>query len=283
MYWIERAPLPLVGVVFLATLVAAHELARLSGRHLSARAVSTEARGYLVSSALALLGLLMAFTFAAAQERFLIRQDLVVSEANAIGTAYLRAQMTDPPGRARLSVELERYAEARTRFNTVRDLREDAANARETGAAQGVIWRDLTEVVRSNTVANLNLGLMNSFNEMFDLAAAARAAREARIPVAILRALLFCSLTVAAVVGFTEGDERRWSGVLAGVLVLLTLAFCLILDLDRPLSGAVQVNRAPLQRALDDIRASEAAKRAAPAAPASAIPNLQDQGPRQPG
>jgi hypothetical protein len=47
-------------------------------------------------------------------------------------------------------------------------------------------------------------------------------------------------------------------------MALLTLAYMLILDLDRPLSGSVQINQAPMQRALEGIRQGEAAARAAP-------------------
>lgn len=275
MYWIERAPLALIGLALFLALMAAHEIALQIARRLASQSFTSETLGYLVSSALALLGLLMAFTFGAAEERFMLRQSLVVTEANAIGTTYLRIQLLDPPSRDRLSGDLARYAEARLRFTAARSAEDVESNTRETAALQDAIWRELNTVVHTNPAPDLNLGLMITVNDMFDLAASARAARDARIPVAILRSLVFCSLIVAAIVGFAEARERRWTGALLGVLLLLSLAFCLILDLDRPVSGTVRINPAALQRALADIQRGEAAKRLATAKQSASPPIAQ--------
>src|SRR6478735_9623096 len=50
---------------------------------------------YLVGGILGLLALLLAFSFSMALDRYEERRHLVVKEANAIGTAYLRAQLLD--------------------------------------------------------------------------------------------------------------------------------------------------------------------------------------------
>jgi len=62
----------------------------------------------LQGAILGLLGLLLAFSFAAAGARFLERQDLIVQEANAIGTAYLRADLLDELYRSELRAALKR-------------------------------------------------------------------------------------------------------------------------------------------------------------------------------
>jgi len=248
-------------------LILAHELALRLGRRLSREAGRSEARGYIVSSALALLGLLVGFTFNAAQERFQARRDLVVAEANAIGTSYLRLQLLEPPWRDVLGREFLAYAETRLGFTQAGTPAEIDRNARRTGEAQAQIWRDLRPALRAESDPGLNLALVQSLNETFDVAAARRAAREARVPLPILRALLLCSLTVAAIVGYTEAAERRATGVLFGVLLLLTLAMSLILDLDRPAGGRIRERDAPLQQAVAEIRASQAAKQVRPASP----------------
>src|SRR6478672_13471954 len=46
---------------------------------------------YLLGGSLALLALLLAFTFGLVLNRYEARRQLVTNEANAIGTAYLRA------------------------------------------------------------------------------------------------------------------------------------------------------------------------------------------------
>jgi hypothetical protein len=268
MNWLEHAPLLLIGVVIAVALIVAHEVAHWLGRLVAGKAPGSEARGYLVSSALGLLALLMAFTFSAAQDRFSVRQDLLVKEANAIGSSYLQVQLLDPPWRDDLSRELLRYAQVRARFQDVETPGEIEAISRQTAALQDGIWRTLAGAVRANPVPTLNPVLVEAVDESFDFAASNRAARETRLPVAILRLLVLASLAIAAIVGYTEAFDRRDTGVVASVLLMLTIAFCLILDLDRPVSGRVRINEAPIRRAADDISRREAAK-----APSAARPS----------
>src|SRR6185369_13969522 len=74
---------------------------------------SVAQEGYLLGSALGLLGLLLAFSFGMVLSRYEARRELVVKEANAIGTAYLRAQLLDDPFRTRLSNLLVDYTQNR--------------------------------------------------------------------------------------------------------------------------------------------------------------------------
>jgi hypothetical protein len=264
---LESAPLPAIALVMLAALVLAHEAAFRLSRRARKSARQDETRGYLVSSALALLGLLMAFTFSAAQDRYRARQILVVAEANAIGTSYLRTQLLDAPWRRILGDDILRYAQTRIAFGGAVTEDEIERNADLSGQLQQRIWRDLAPALRTNPVAGLNLALVQTLNETFDLAATRRAAREAHVPLAILRALALCSVTVAVLVGYSEGPGRRDTGMLVGVLLLVTLAFCLILDLDRPQTGSVRVSEAPLVRAVEDIRAIQQPQSTGPAPP----------------
>jgi len=265
MNWIEEAPLWLVAPLLMVSLVALNELGMRLARSGAQQNISGEARGYMVSSALALLGLLMAFTFSAAQARFVLRQELVVAEANAISTTYLRIQLLDQPWRADLSRQIVQYAQLRAGFDEAAGPNAIADNARQTAAAQGRIWEALGGAVHANTILPVNLALINSANETFDLAATRRAARETCVPPSILYALLASSLLVSGMVGFAAGGGKQVHiGVSTGVMALVTLAFCLILDLDRPVSGAVRVSSAPMQYMLDDVRRSEAAAAQAP-------------------
>src|SRR5580765_2907353 len=69
--------------------------------------------GYVVSTVLGLLALLLAFTFSLAVDRFDARRALVLEDAKAIGTTYLRAQLLTEPYRARMSDLLIRYTDNR--------------------------------------------------------------------------------------------------------------------------------------------------------------------------
>src|SRR5271165_4059660 len=55
--------------------------------------------GEMVAATLALLAFMLAFTFGLAASRFDVRRGLVIDEANAIGTTYLRAGLLPEPYR----------------------------------------------------------------------------------------------------------------------------------------------------------------------------------------
>jgi len=256
----------MVGLVMIAGLLLAHELGvRLARRtHAAGNDGDNEERGYLISSALALLALLTAFTFSAAQDRWRLRQDLVVDEANAIGTTYLRFQMLQAPHRQALSQDMLLYTEARVAAGRAPTPTAAAAAAARAESLQPRIWRDLTVAVQASPLPTLIPPLVQTTNETFDLAAARRAADEVRVPLAVVRILAFSAFAGAAMIGFASRGQRRQFSVFLGAMTLLTLAYVLILDLDRPTSGSVRINQAPMHRALESIRQAEAATRAAP-------------------
>ena len=88
-------PLP-VAVVFLAVALvslAAYEIGFRVGRRWQERTPDEKEgpSGILVGSVLALMAFLLAVTMGMASDRFDSRRQLVLDEANAIGTVYLRA------------------------------------------------------------------------------------------------------------------------------------------------------------------------------------------------
>jgi hypothetical protein len=189
--WLENAPIWLIGLAIAAALTLAHEGGRRLGRRLrKSDERAAEVRGYLVSSALALLGLLIAFTFGAAQDRWRVRQELVIAEANAIGTTYLRAQLFEPPARDELSRGLLQYGDLRLRATEARTARQVEDNDRQVAALQQSLWMNVRGAMRSTPDPALKSTFLQSMNETFDLAEARRAAEEVRVPVTVLRVLI---------------------------------------------------------------------------------------------
>jgi hypothetical protein len=62
------------------------------------------------TSTAALVAFLIAFTFSGAATRFTNRVDFIVKEANALGTAYLRADAIAEPHRSQLKAALREYS-----------------------------------------------------------------------------------------------------------------------------------------------------------------------------
>src|SRR5512139_2654095 len=73
----------------------------------------SEVSGAIIGAVFALLGLLIAFTFSGAYSRFDARRQLIVQEANAIGTAYLRLDLLPVAAQAPLREKFRAYAASR--------------------------------------------------------------------------------------------------------------------------------------------------------------------------
>src|SRR5688572_28662020 len=112
--WLSNLPLWAIGAFLLASVLIAartgHYLRRW--RNSDSANHAPEHGGQetsIVSGLLGLLALLLAFTFSLAIDRFEIRRQLVIADSNAVGTAYLRAQLLPEPHRTRLSGILVDY------------------------------------------------------------------------------------------------------------------------------------------------------------------------------
>lgn len=129
-----------------------------------------------------------------------------------------------------------------------------------TGDVETQIWKVLSATIRTHPTATFNPSILQTTNDMFDLAASDRTIREAHVPVTIIRALTVYSLIAALLLGqnLASARERHLIGA-ASLLVLVALAMALILDLDRPATGTITVSTIPFDRAAAAIKAMETA------------------------
>ncbi|HYX45258.1 MAG TPA: hypothetical protein VE820_00315, partial [Sphingomicrobium sp.] len=97
----------------LAAFALGHWARKRSAREGKATSLEQSQEGLIVSGVMVVVGLMIGFTFSLALDRFEQRRLLVVTEANAIGTSYLRAQLLDEPDRTRLSGLLTAYTDNR--------------------------------------------------------------------------------------------------------------------------------------------------------------------------
>jgi hypothetical protein len=202
--------------------------------------------GAIQGAILGLLGLLLAFSFAAAGGRLLERQDLIVQEANAIGTAYLRADLLDEPHRSELRAALRRYTEHRIEFS--RRLRSglDAAALAEVERLHARIWTAASAGVASRPASML--GVLGPVNEVIDLHATRLAAGRKRLPPLVMGLLIACSTLAVAVIGYGCGvGGRRRTPLTVSLAVLIATALWITVDLDHPRAGLVRLSDAPLE------------------------------------
>jgi hypothetical protein len=209
--------------------------------------------GYVLSAALGLLGLLIAFVFSMANDRFVERRQLVVAEANAISTAVLRYQLMPEPHRSELIHSMADYVKVRLEFYDFGAdmLRVGEAEA-QAEAMQAKIWRQVHAAVRTPEGAPLAMGVMMPTNEMFNLETTRRAALEERVPV------IFAVVTAAIMGHGLAPGRRRHLVATCGLFILVAMAISLIVDLDSPRVGSVRVPQAPMENVAREVEAMAA-------------------------
>src|SRR5205807_1701661 len=118
--------------------------------------------GTMVGATLGLLAFILAFTFGLAAQRFDTRRQVLLDEANAIGTTYLRAAMLPERGEELRSL-LRKYVEVRldaVRFDDV------SAGIRESEALQNELWSNTVDLARKSP-DSIVVGLfVQSLNEL---------------------------------------------------------------------------------------------------------------------
>jgi hypothetical protein len=221
---------------------------------------SSDSHNFLLSAALALLGLLIAFTFSMASTRYDARRDALLREANAVERTSLRFDIIEEPTRGKLSQDMLSYLDARQAFFAARaDMSAVERADAWTNRVEERIWRTLTDWIRVHPENTSNASLMQATNAMFDLATTDRVEREIHVPAAITRAIAIYALIAAFLLGESSAarkDHRPFAATVVFVLVALSLT--LIVDLDRPATGTITVSTIPFDRAAASIRAMEA-------------------------
>lgn len=202
--------------------------------------------GAVQGAVLGLLGLLLGFSFAGAGTRFIERQDLIVREANAIGTAYLRAGMLAEPHRAALRTALRDYTEHRIQVS--RTLRSGLSTVArdEIDTHHQKIWTAAIEGSRAD--ATVGLLVLPPVNEVLDVHSLRIAAGRKHLPVQILGLLIGCSVVAMGVMGYGSGlAGRRTLLLLSALIILIGTALWTTIDLDHPRVGLLKLSDAPLE------------------------------------
>ncbi len=202
--------------------------------------------GAIQGAVLGLLGLLLAFSFAAAGGRFLERQDLIVQEANAIGTAFLRADLLDEPHRSELRAALKRYTEHRIQVSATLRKGLDPSALSEVARLHARIWSAAIAGVAARPASTL--AVLPPVNQVIDLHATRLAAGRKHLPSLVLGLLIACSALAVGVIGYGCGmGGRRRAPLTVSLAVLIGTGLWITIDLDHPRSGLMQLSDAPLQ------------------------------------
>lgn len=240
--------------VFLG-MVACLEVGFRIGRRTSRTSpeLAHEGIGVLEAAVFALLGLLLGFSFAGSTSRLDNRRQLIVEEANAIGTAYLRLDLltaNDQPEMRRLFRE---YLDARLHMNDVPSEKEREQWMARAEQIQQEIW--VRAVNASRADEKTALLLLPSVNGMIDLTTTRMVAARTHMPMLIFALLTCVALLSGVLAGYamSKRTKRSWLHVFLYAVVVATTIYT-ILDLDFPRYGLIRVDAA--DTALRQLRGS---------------------------
>jgi hypothetical protein len=211
--------------------------------------------GPVEGAVFALLGLLVAFTFSGAATRFDGRRQLIVDEANDIGTAYLRTDLVPAEARAPLRDLFRTYVD--TRLAAYRQPTIEGARAKlaEVEALQGRMWSQAMAGCQAAGPQPCAILLLPALNAMFDIVTTRTAAIMMHPPVVLFGMLYGVAIACAFLAGYSlePGRRRKWSHSITFALVT-ALTVWVILDLEYPRLGFIRVDA--FDQVLMDVRAS---------------------------
>jgi hypothetical protein len=223
---------------------------RRRGRRLRAELNGKPAVSKFVDASLALLGLLLAFTFSTALGKHDQRRIMVVTDSNAIGDFYTCASLLKEPERTKLRSVIRDYAALRVDLST----RVYDAHAFEHALGQfQQMHNQMVELV-SKALADgtpIAAPLTNTLNAATSSHAERLAAIRDRLPTSIVLLLLLSAVISAVLVGREQGaaDEADIAGTVC-FIVLISFAIFVTLDLNQPNRGFIAVDQEPIQRLL---------------------------------
>lgn len=220
--------------------------------------------GMTIGALLSLLGFLLAFTFGMANNRFEERRQAVLEEANAIGTAYLRADLLSPELELEAKALLTEYLAVRLR--AVESRKTEETVRRNIGQTiNGIIvdserihsalWN--VSVDASDTTPTAITGyFVASINEVIDIhSVRVVLGTKTTIPVEIwvcLYVLAAFGLAGSAFYASVSGAKSVYPTL--ALVVAFSSILTIITDLDSPQHGMLQTDQSPLgdlQNAMD--------------------------------
>jgi len=225
-------------LLFLLMMIASFAGFKARQRNLSAG----ENLGPVEGSLFALLGLLLAFTFGMSGSRYDNRRAVMIQEVNNIGTALLRADMYDDSNRVAFRKDFKEYIEARVAYYD-RNEAKVIASKEMTSKYAGLLWARAASLSKNPAYLAASNQMIPALNEMIDITTVREVSMRAKVPDIILLLLFAISIACSWLAGF-EIPASKWINwiTVAGFALLTVLVIYVIMDLDQPRRGLINLD-----------------------------------------
>ena len=180
----------------------------------------------------------------------------MVDEANAIGTVFLRTDMLPPPLRDEARAAIDKYLDARVEESAL-PLHDEAARAKVNGVAiagHSGLWHiAVRAALQENTSRAPTLMFVESVNRLIDGYGKRTSGLNQHVPELVLGLLIVTFLLAGGIMGFSAGRASHRPSPVTFILIgLMVVLVFIVLDLDRPRRGIINVDHSSLQ----DLQAS---------------------------
>jgi hypothetical protein len=196
-------------------------------------------------SLLGLTALLLSFTFGMSSTKYELRRQHIIAETNDIGTTILRCDMYPDSIRNLLRSDLKNYLETRISYYAVGDDEDLIKNTLvQSDSISKLIWNRVSLLSHdiNNRVATEQM--VPSLNAMIDMVTTREAGRNAVVPRMIFLILCLMILVSAFLSGYGSKNLERNRVLVFAFAFITTIALYLVVDLDRPRQGFVNLSKA---------------------------------------
>jgi hypothetical protein len=237
-----------LGLLIFSVIGGASALGVLTGRQMRAHSDRyREPIGVLQGALLGVVGLILAFGLSLAVGRYQDRRADVVTDANTIGTAYLRAQTIAEPQRTRSLPLLRRYNDLAIRVTyEIPGSAAIRATSTQQGQLQRALWRLAGEALDARPRDSAPRLYVDSLNEMIDQQTVRISGLNNRVPDAVLWLELLGAAAALGLLALYLSVLGRGLVPIVAAAVLVSFLVLVTFDLDRPTRGLIKVPATPL-------------------------------------
>ncbi|MBT8079278.1 MAG: hypothetical protein KJO31_11935 [Gammaproteobacteria bacterium] len=238
-----------IAVGLFLLIMLANEIAyRIARRSTTDEGLTTQTNA-IQAGILGLLALLLGFSFNMALQRFDARSTAAIEEANAIGTAWLRTSLLPEQFASETGSLISDYVDVRLKGGGI-DMADPVKRdeiAAQTVRLQAQLWRILTDAAASDLTPAKSGLVIQALNEMIDAYGKRQAQLDKHVPEVVLILLFVIFIVSGGILGAASGlAGGRPLLATMSMSALIVLVIFIVIDLDRPRRGLIQVDQSSM-------------------------------------
>lgn len=202
--------------------------------------------GSIQASILGLLALLLGFTFSMSMQRYDNRSMALIDEANALGTAMLRVQLLPEQFQPQANALFNQYVGLRVEIGQIdlTKLNERQQYNQQIIQLQNDLWALAVAATNQDPRPVTTGAFVSALNNVIDAQGKRNALLQMHVPEVVLLLLFVVFISSGGIIGYSAGlSGKRNMAPIVLVSLLITLIVFIIIDLDRPKRGLIQVNQ----------------------------------------